>query len=242
MTYTYMTLLNQYRNNATDEFLTELEIREYVQEIIDAGIERMSAVAADLGDQLTPDGFMTVMKLELKTTTLQQALLGRGGRDQMTKADWGSVGRQLRLQYRDLRRFQADLETKPVSLAEVRRRLSLYFQKTREAYERANAKAYGLPPLPAYPGDLTSQCKAGCRCHWRIDKLGEGRFQCFWENDPEAETCETCVGRRAAWYPLEVVQGVIRPFTMIKAEAHTHDLPSAQDALTHALFEGVLTS
>ena len=60
-------------------------------------------------------------------------------------------------------------------------------------------------PLPALPGDGTSQCLTHCRCKWRIDVLdrGVGDYDCFWELQP-AEHCQTCLERAKEWSPLRI--------------------------------------
>lgn len=221
MSYTYVLERNQYRDNDSGEFLSEQEILGYVDEIVQSGTEQASQLAGQYADgKLSAADLVTALKVELKTTTLQQAFLGRGGRGQMTQSDWGSLGRQLRLQYRDLRRLQNDLETKDITVGRLRQRTSLYFQRTREAFERANAKAFGLPPLPAYPGDLSTQCQAGCQCHWLIEKLpGNGNFHCAWVEDPNVENCEHCSARSTLWSSLSVVNGVLQPFTDVRLGA-----------------------
>lgn len=231
MPYTYLNDLNQYRNDDTGELLSSEYIRAYVDEISAAGAEQVTNAVSE--DMSIAD-FMTAMKLEIKTSTIQQYLLGRGGRSAMTQADWGSIGRMLRLQYKEMRNLQAALDEGRLSVLETRRRVRLHFAKTREAYERANAKAFGLPTLPAYPGDLTSECQAGDQCHWRIVKLdGPGNFLAFWETSP-VENCTTCIDRHAAWHPLEIQHGVLQPFTMIKAspDNFVHVILSDSDGAT----------
>ena len=61
-------------------------------------------------------------------------------------------------------------------------------------------------PLPAMPGDGTSQCLGNCNCQWRIEPLDEeaGDYDCYWELESGAEHCQTCLERSGQWNPLQV--------------------------------------
>lgn len=61
-------------------------------------------------------------------------------------------------------------------------------------------------PLPAYPGDMTTQCGTRCRCKWRITPLkNSGDYDCTWRLDPnDAANCQTCEIRAERWQPLRV--------------------------------------
>jgi len=78
-----------------------------------------------------------------------------------------------------------------------------------EQYWRANTSAkLGVDdmPLPAYPGDGTSQCLKNCKCRWRIEVIGDiedGNADAYWELGV-AEHCQTCVERHRAWNPLQI--------------------------------------
>lgn len=66
------------------------------------------------------------------------------------------------------------------------------------------AETEGLP-LPALPGDGSSQCRQNDKCKWRIEwddrKLGNARA--YWELRP-AEHCQTCIERARRWNPLVI--------------------------------------
>jgi len=61
-------------------------------------------------------------------------------------------------------------------------------------------------PLPAYPGDMTTQCGTRCRCEWQVAPLkNSGDYNCIWRLDPnDAANCQTCEIRAARWQPLRV--------------------------------------
>jgi hypothetical protein len=62
----------------------------------------------------------------VKSLHVNQAILGRGGVDRMTSADYLKVGRELRSQYQYLRQFAVDLTQGKLTRAQFEARLNLY--------------------------------------------------------------------------------------------------------------------
>lgn len=64
-------------------------------------------------------------------------------------------------------------------------------------------------PLPAMPGDGTSQCLTHCGCAWDVQELdGEGNADAYWRR-AKSDSCQTCVEREAQWSPLRIREGVL---------------------------------
>jgi len=62
-------------------------------------------------------------------------------------------------------------------------------------------------PLPAWPGDGTTQCKTNCNCSWRIDVLeGEGNANAYWLLGG-SDHCQTCSQRAEDWAPIQIRDG-----------------------------------
>jgi len=61
-------------------------------------------------------------------------------------------------------------------------------------------------PLPAMPGDGTSDCLGNCRCLWDITPLDaeKGDYDCRWVLDSSAKHCANCLQRAADWAPLRI--------------------------------------
>lgn len=61
-------------------------------------------------------------------------------------------------------------------------------------------------PIPAVPGDGSSQCGEFCRCHVKkkIWDAERGDADLYWVLEPGAEHCQTCLERAAAWSPLKI--------------------------------------
>lgn len=83
-----------------------------------------------------------------------------------------------------------------------RSRASMYADAVTEPFWEARTWPW---PLPAYPGDGTSQCLTHCRCDWVIQVIDEaaGDADAFWMLGP-VEHCQTCIERATRWNPLQI--------------------------------------
>ena len=137
---------------------------------------------------------------ELKKIYIDQYMAGRGGLDAMTQADWGSIGGQLRNQYRYMDRFASDIASGKLSAAQVEARMRLYANSATQANERGKRVAAGVPPMPQYPGDGNTVCRSNCHCNWEYVEMDES-WLCYWRLNP-AEHCPDCVENSERWNPL----------------------------------------
>jgi hypothetical protein len=70
-------------------------------------------------------------------------------------------------------------------------------------------------PLPAWPGDGTTQCKTRCRCSWDIQPPPEGvgesedNADAYWLLG-NADHCQTCLQRSEEWAPLRIRGGELQ--------------------------------
>lgn len=145
------------------------------------------------------------MRQENRINYTEQYLLGKGGRNNMTQADWGRVGRAVRTQNEFLQGFAQDLMSKepPLTLAQIQARARQYVDGSTSLYERANALGRGMPDLPEYPADGKQNCKSNCKCAWQIEDKGNF-WECTWILDPEAEHCESCLENAGRYNPLKI--------------------------------------
>ena len=195
----------RYRDTDTGRFLSLEAVREFVDQSLAGSRDAVGDIA-----QLVADGRLSVgdwqnrMRQEIKEEYIRQYLLGRGGRNVMGAADWGSVGGMLADQFRYLRGFAEDVETGDLSAGRIAGRSKMYVNSAREAFERGNARAQGIPngALPAFPGDGTTICLTSCRCFWEIVPVADG-WNAYWRTTP-AEHCQTCLDRSSAWNPYHV--------------------------------------
>lgn len=133
---------------------------------------------------------------DLRQAYIQNYLLGIGGKGQLTKADYGSIGGMLREQLSHLKKFADELAAGKVSPAQAEARIRMYANSAREAHERGRAKAWGeakevlwivhqdkeacedclalgtlgwqeRSKLHTIPGAGATRCLTNCRCELR---------------------------------------------------------------------------
>lgn len=107
-----------------------------------------------LAGDLRPEQYVLQMRALIKTTTLQEYMLGRGGRLMMTQEDRGRVGGVLTREYRYLNRLVAQYQEGEISAEAARARAPLYIDTARGMYERGRLRAWDVrgvdvPPLHA---------------------------------------------------------------------------------------------
>lgn len=87
-------------------------------------------------------------------------------------------------------------------------RAEMYAESIKEPFWAGRTK---LLPLPALPGDGTTQCLTRCKCLWSIDTLDEeaGDHDATWIRNA-GDSCQTCVERAKQWNPLKIRGGVLQ--------------------------------
>jgi hypothetical protein len=105
-------------------------------------------------------------------------------------------------------------------------------------------------PLPAMPGDLTTDCGQNCACLWDVVTIDEKKadYDCFWMLNASrvitTEHCQECTLRAREWNPLKVRDGILQlTGTVIEKEAvwaalkefgvSEKHLPGQHDQKTH---------
>lgn len=111
MPFTFDESLQRYRSEL-GHFVSQREINAAVDQVINAGADRMRALTANLQDgSISLADWQAGMISQVKLLHLGAAMVGRGGRAQMTQSDWGWTGSRLRQQYGYLREFAHDIAT-----------------------------------------------------------------------------------------------------------------------------------
>ena len=140
--FTWLPDLHRYRNNDTGEWASDAEVRGWSDAHIGVSADHSRGLAGALnaGD-LTLGQWEADMRAQIKGEYTRQYLLGRGGRDQMTQADWGSIGGDLANQFRYLSQFADAIATGNLSEAQIAARSELYLYSAKQAFEKANGRA-----------------------------------------------------------------------------------------------------
>lgn len=152
----------------------------------------------------TVNQWLVDFRVQLKINYVQEYMLGKGGKAAMTEDDWKAVGEHLQKQYEYMNTFAEEVKG-GLSEGQIRTRMQMYFESSSSMYERAHAAARGVPRLPAYPADGSTQCRVNCHCNWLIEPREGGGWDCYWQLNP-AEHCADCLDRAARWAPLVVMQ------------------------------------
>jgi len=110
-----------------------------VEALVDGRINKLGALLRRLTNRLS-DGDITLdiwqesVRELLKLAHVQTAIIGHGGRDSMSAADWGRIGQGLREEYRYLEGFARDLLAGRISPAMASARIGLYAAAIRKTY------------------------------------------------------------------------------------------------------------
>lgn len=197
---------HRYRNTASGRFVGA---RQMVQ-LRDTFIEAQKARTADLAarwasGELTTAQWREGMRLVIKQTYIDQYVMAKGGRGQLTQADYGRIGALVKEQYKFLQGFERDLKNgQMTSAGQVAYRAALYVDSATSSFERGRAEALGAPKLPQYPGDGATVCRTSCKCHWEIERV-TGGWLAYWRLGPvKTEHCPDCYRNAGVWNPLVV--------------------------------------
>lgn len=210
---------HRYRNAETGRFIGYKTMVGLRDRFVDAQKKRAGALADQLASgAIDVYDWQRAMEDEIKTTYIDQYILGHGGRNTMTPSDWGRLGAETRKQYGYLGRFTQQVLAGELTDEEgnlkpdaLRARAELYIEGSTGAYERGRALGMGLPELPAYPGDGSTDCLVACRCSWRIEEVHDDDghligWDCYWQAEGDAGTCATCGERARTWNPLRIMR------------------------------------
>lgn len=134
---------SRYRDPDTGRFLPAAKVRDWLTESLVGSGNVTETLASFVGSDpptISPTDWKAAMRREVKDEYIRQYLLGRGGRDQMTAVDWGSVGGMLRNQYAHLDAFFGQVDAGELTEGQIRARSRMYTNSARQSYERANER------------------------------------------------------------------------------------------------------
>lgn len=137
----------------------------------------------------------------------QAAYLAGSGDKALNQVTRGVVVRNLQAQLQYLDNFRLVIQSSPEWQKGFTARAVSYAGAIKQPYWQGRTK---LLPLPAMPGDGTTQCKGNCACSWDIQVIDEeaGDYNCYWRLGAK-DHCQTCVSRASSWAPLLIRGGVL---------------------------------
>ena len=128
----------RYQDRATGRYVSELNVRGDLDKYIDA----KNSVLDDLANQLrnreiSLADWQLQMRAEMRNMHNAAAMVAKGGKAQMTQADWGRTGRELRTQYEYLDKWAKDIASGKAPLdGRLNWRARLYGNAARGTYEQ----------------------------------------------------------------------------------------------------------
>ena len=179
--------------------------------------QQAGRLADALGEgDITTDQWLLAMEDQIAKLHTTAYTIGVGGIDNLTANDLQIIQSIIDKQDGFLTAWANDLRVQverhmgtllPADVQKVKNRANLYLNAANATLQRSTAEAMGIPELPAYPGDGSTQCLTSDKCSWKFKKVAGG-WDCTWGLHP-AEHCPTCLARSHAWNPLRVRNGVI---------------------------------
>ena len=128
----------RYQDRATGRFVKELQVRADLDKYIDAKNTRLDDLANQLRNrEISLADWQLQMRNEMRMMHNNAAMVAKGGKAQMTQADWGRTGRELRSQYEYLDKWAKDIASGKAPLdGRLASRAKLYGNAARGTYEQ----------------------------------------------------------------------------------------------------------
>lgn len=134
----------RYRSLQTGRWVSSRTVRSEVDAFIEASQEgRVRTLTNLLLDQrLSLGEWQTQMALEIKAEHTANAVLARGGWEQMTQHDWGRVGAIVKDDYRHLNQWAADLQSGKAAFDDtMQTRAFMYIENSYSTYQTIKREA-----------------------------------------------------------------------------------------------------
>lgn len=189
--------VNRYRSSK-GTFVAASKVNAWRDNAIETSKARVQSIVDRYNaGSLSASAFKREMRGAIKTAFGAEYVFGRGGFKQMTPADWGRLGSEVKRQYQFLDRFVEKLPE--LSANQISARALMYMDSSVQAHGRGLASAWDVTP-PGTPGDGGSACKSNCRCSIRFE-LEDGGVVMYW--DTQADPCPDCASRGLDWHPYK---------------------------------------
>jgi hypothetical protein len=129
---------------------------------VTADLQRRMGELSDLygnGELLLDDWHVRMQRLIAEAHTRMYQSTGA-----LTDASRARLTERLRREFEFLEGFRADLEAGKVTPAQMKNRARMYLSSTQASLQEAFTTAIGLPILPAYPKDGSTECRGNDAC------------------------------------------------------------------------------
>ena len=128
----------RYYDNQTKRLTSWLDVRRDIDKYIDSSNKVVDGLANQLRNrEISLAEWQTAMRDNMRAMHRNTAMAAKGGRAQMTQADWGRVGQELRFQYGKLDNFAKQIASGEVKLdGRINWRAKLYGEASRGTHEQ----------------------------------------------------------------------------------------------------------
>lgn len=179
-----------------------------LQAVIDRALSQIDSVSTRIeNDLITPAEWQQEMSRIIDRFYQEATEVGAEGADVSDLS--GTVNRLVAVQLAFLDNFANEVRETGWLPSSYPARADMYGSAIKQGYWYGNviAQVGRVLPLPAMPSEGT-QCLSNDKCHWRIVTIdaANGDYNAFWELSP-VEHCQTCLERRAQWYPVQIRGG-----------------------------------
>lgn len=167
----------RYYDLDTGQFVSNADVLGALESVIDQSALNMNALSLQLQNgEISIASWQSSMMQEIKISHLASTTAANGGWAQMTQADWGFAGSQIKEQYRYLNNFAQQIANGEQPLdGRFMVRTDLYGDASRDSYE---AQRFRLMEQSGFEEEL-------------------------WELDPSADHCDGCLEQAGkGWVPL----------------------------------------
>ena len=170
---------HRYISTETERMVSQQTVARRVNEISSGAKERMQGLARDkVAGRISGAEFELGMKEEIKQLHRTMGVLAKGGKEQMTAADWGRVGNVVARQNDFMLGFGADVARDQVTDAQLVNRAGQYAEAGYSTFQNM---------------DAVSKRDAGAKLARRV-------------LDEAAEHCEECPDLAdLGWVPIEEI-------------------------------------
>lgn len=134
--YEWVSGAARYRDSTTKRFVKGTVVEAWSDDSISATKDIATELSEGANDN--PQLWFQSMRSEIKNEYTRQYLTGAGGRNNMTQADWGSVGGMVADQYRYLNDMLAEIEAGNLSDLQIAARARMYINSAKEAFYRSS--------------------------------------------------------------------------------------------------------
>lgn len=195
--------LRRYQDVDTGRIVSNQQVRAALDAVILSAKQESRMLANDLlNGKLAIKDWQDRMAYLLKTQTLASYALAKGGWGQMTPADFGRAGAELKKQYAYLQRFALDIQNGKISFdGRILTRADLYTERARGTFEDVrremarqagfdrerrvlgiadhcpdclDAAARGWQEIGTLPAIGDSVCRQHCHCRFEFSHSIEG--------------------------------------------------------------------